>query len=358
MSLLLSPLSLRGTEIRNRAWVSPMCQYSSAHGMPADWHLVHLGQFATGGAGLVMTEASAVTVDGRISPDDAGIWSDEHAARWERIATFVRAQGATVGMQLAHAGRKSSTYAPWRGRGSVPPDQGGWGAVAPSAVAFDGYAVPRALSTDEVREVVEAFADAADRALGAGFEVLELHAAHGYLLHQFLSPLANRRDDAYGGSFDNRTRLLLETVDAVRDRVPDATPLLVRLSATDWADGGWDVDQSVELARLLRAHGVDLVDVSSGGAVPGVQIPVGPGYQVPFARRLRAETGIATGAVGMIADAKQAEDVLADGSADAVLMARALLRDPHWTLRAGTELGDDVDAVPWPDQYVRARPTS
>jgi len=335
-----------------------MCQYSSVDGMPADWHLVHLGQFATGGAGLVMTEASAVTADGRITPDDAGIWSGEHAARWERIATFVRSQGATVGMQLAHAGRKSSTYAPWRGRGSVPPDQGGWGAVAPSAVAFDGYAVPRALSTDEVREVVDAFADAADRALGAGFEVLELHAAHGYLLHQFLSPLANRRDDAYGGSFDNRTRLLLETVDAVRDRVPDATPLLVRVSATDWADGGWDVDQSVELARLLRAHGVDLVDVSSGGAVPGVQIPVGPGYQVPFARRLRAETGIATGAVGMIADAKQAEDVLADGSADAVLMARALLRDPHWPLRAGTELGDDIDAVPWPDQYVRARPTS
>ena len=357
MSLLLSPLPLRGTQIRNRAWVSPMCQYSSVEGMPADWHLVHLGQFATGGAGLVMTEASAVTADGRISPDDAGIWSDAHAELWERVAAFVGSQRAAVGMQLAHAGRKASTYAPWSDRGSVPAGEGGWTAVAPSPVPFDGYAEPRSLSGDELRGVVDAFAAAAERAVGAGFDLVELHAAHGHLLHQFLSPLSNRRDDAYGGSFDNRVRLVLETVDAVRARVPDATPLLARLSATDWVDGGWEADQSVELARLLRAHGVDLVDVSSGGAVAEAQIPVGAGYQVPFARRIRAEAGIATGAVGMITDAKQAEDVIADGSADAVLMARALLRDPHWPLRAAFELGD-ADAAPWPDQYLRARPTT
>jgi 2,4-dienoyl-CoA reductase-like NADH-dependent reductase (Old Yellow Enzyme family) len=352
MSLLFTPLSLRQVSVRNRAWVSPMCQYSAVDGLPNTWHLVHLGQFATGGAGLVLTEATAVTPDGRISPEDTGIWSDAQAAAWEPIVAFVRAQGASVGMQLAHAGRKASTFAPWRGRGTVPLEQGGWPTVAPSAVAFEGYAEPRASSIDEVEGVVTAFADAAERAVRVGFQVLEIHAAHGYLLHEFLSPLSNRRDDRYGGSFDNRIRLLLEVVDAVRARVDDGVPLLVRVSATDWADNGWDADQTVALAAQLADHGVDLVDVSSGGLVGGVQIPVGPGYQAPFAHRIRAEAGLATGAVGMITDPKQAEDILADGSADAVLLARELLRDPHWPLRAAAELGDDVA---WPDQYVRAR---
>ena len=352
MSLLFEPMTLRGTQIRNRAWVSPMCQYSSADGMPDDWHLVHLGQFATGGAGLVLTEASAVTPEGRISPEDAGIWSDAHADAWARVAAFVRGQGARVGIQLAHAGRKGSTFAPWRGRGSVPYEQGGWEAVAPSAVPFGSFDQPRALSTDEVAAIPGAFAAAAQRSIGVGFEVLEIHSAHGYLLHEFLSPLANRRDDAYGGSFEHRIRLLVEAVDAVRGAVPEATPLLVRISATDWVEGGWDVDQSVALATVLREHGVDLVDVSSGGLSPDQQIEVGPGYQVPFAHRVRNEGGVATGVVGMITEPQQAEQVLADGSADAVLLARALLRDPHWALRAAAEL--DPDCAAWPAQYERA----
>ncbi len=352
MSLLFAPMTLRTTEIRNRVWVSPMCQYSSVDGMPDDWHLVHLGQFATGGAGLVLTEACAVTPEGRISPEDAGIWSDAHAEAWARVAAFVRSQGARVGMQLAHAGRKGSTFAPWRGRGSVPADQGGWEAVAPSAVAFGSYARPRALPVDEVAAIPGAFAAAARRALGVGFEVLEVHAAHGYLLHEFLSPLANLRTDAYGGSFDNRIRLLVETVEAVRAVVPEATPLLVRISATDWVEGGWDVDQSVALARVLREHGVDLVDVSSGGLSADQRIETGPGYQVPFAHRVRNEGGVPTGVVGMITEPKQAEQVLTDGSADAVLLARALLRDPHWALTAAREL--DPDCASWPIQYERA----
>jgi 2,4-dienoyl-CoA reductase-like NADH-dependent reductase (Old Yellow Enzyme family) len=356
MTGLFTPLRLRETDIRNRVWVAPMCQYSAVEGVPDDWHLVHLGSFARGGAGLVLTEATAVSPEGRISPVDTGIWNDEQAQAWSRIADFVRDQGATAGMQLAHAGRKASTRPPFEGRGWVPPEEGGWDAVGPSAVGYPGLPDPRELTADEIDRVVTDFARAAERALEAGFEVLEIHAAHGYLLHEFLSPLSNRRTDEYGGSFGNRVRPLLRVVESVRAVVPDAAPLFVRISATDWVDGGWSVDDSVALARLLREAGVDLVDVSSGGNAPA-EIPLGPGYQVPFARRIREETGIATGAVGLITEPEQAERVVAEGSADAVLLARAMLRDPHWALRAGHELGVPVGGgVTWPRQYLRAAP--
>ena len=354
MTHLFSPVRLRGTTVRNRVWVAPMCQYSAVDGVPNDWHLVHLGSFARGGAGLVLTEATAVSPEGRISPADTGIWNDQQREAWARIVDFLHAQGATAGMQLAHAGRKASTRPPFEGRGPVSVDEGGWETVGPSAVAFPGLATPRALTVSEVDQVVEDFAQAARRALEAGFDVLEIHSAHGYLLHQFLSPLSNQRDDEYGGSFDNRVRLLLRVVDAVRSAVPTSTPVLVRISATDWVEGGWTPDDSVALARLLREAQVDLVDVSSGGNALA-DIPVEPGYQVPFARRIREEAGIPTGAVGLVTEAKQAEELLADGAADVVLLARAMLRDPHWALRAAHELGVPVgDGVDWPKQYLRA----
>jgi 2,4-dienoyl-CoA reductase-like NADH-dependent reductase (Old Yellow Enzyme family) len=353
VTALFSPLTLRSTTFRNRVWVSPMCQYSCTDGLPDDWHLVHLGARAVGGAGLVLTEASAVSPEGRISPEDAGMWNDEQAERWARIARFVRDQGAVPGMQLAHAGRKASTYRPWAERsGSVPVAEGGWEAVAPSALAFGRYAEPQALDADGLAKVVADFAAAAGRALAAGFELVEIHAAHGYLLHEFLSPLANTRTDAYGGSFDNRARLLLEVVDAVRAVWPDDKPLLVRISATDWAEGGWDVEQSARLAGLLQEHGVDLLDVSSGGLTHLQQIEVGPGYQVPFSAQIRRDSGLPTGTVGMITEPEQAEKILVDEEADVVLLARELLRDPHWPLRAAVALGVDVT---WPHQYERAQ---
>jgi len=353
MSRLLSPLTLRGTTMRNRAWVAPMCQYSSVDGRLGDWHLAHLGGLARGGAGLVISEATAVLPEGRISPQDAGIWNGEQAGDWQRITAFVAAQGAVPGIQLAHAGRKASTQRPWDGSGYVRPAEGGWQTVAPSPLAHGDWPAPRELSEAGIAEVVRAFADAAVRADGAGFEVAEVHAAHGYLLHQFLSPLTNVRTDGYGGDLAGRSRALREVVAAVRAVWPDRKPLLVRLSATDWADGGWSVEETVEVSRGLRELGVDLVDVSSGGNVPQQQIAVGPGYQVPFAQAVREGSGLPTAAVGLITEPAQAEQVLADGSADAVLLARALLRDPHWVLRAAGELGDDV---PWPVQYARARP--
>jgi len=357
MSLLFEPIRLRDLVVRNRVWVSPMCQYSSTDGLPGQWHLVHLGSFARGGAGLVFTEASAVLPEARISPQDAGIWNDAQQTAWARVVDFVHGQGARAGMHLAHAGRKASTLAPWLGRGPVPDTDGGWAPVAPSASPFPGLREdPRELDTAGIAEVVDAFAAAARRALAAGFDVLEVHAAHGYLLHEFLSPLSNLRRDEYGGPFANRARLLLEVVDAMRGAVPDGMPVVVRISATDWADGGWDVDDSVRLARMLREHGVDLVDVSSGGNVADVRIPVAPGYQVDFARRVRAEAGIATGAVGMITEPEQAEDVLAAGCADVVLLARALLRNPHWALAAAHRLGvRPGEGVDWPKQYERAQ---
>ena len=354
MTHLFSPIRLRDLTVRNRVWVAPMCQYSAVDGMPDDWHLVHLGSFARGGAGLVMTEATAVSPEGRISPADTGIWNDGQRDAWARIVEFVQGQGAAAAMQLAHAGRKASTRPPFEGRGPVAPEEGGWRTVGPSAVPFPGLHAPVALDAEGIDRVVRAFADAARRAVEAGFDAVEVHAAHGYLLHEFLSPLSNQRDDEYGGSFDNRARLLRRVVRAVREVLPEGMPLLVRVSATDWVEGGWTVDESVRLAALLREDGADLVDVSSGGNAPA-DIPAEPGYQVPFARRIRHEADVPTGAVGLITEPKQAEDVLADGSADVVLLARELLRDPHWPLRAAHELGAD-EAVRWPPQYLRARP--
>ena len=351
---LFDPIRLDDLTIRNRIFVSPMCQYSSVDGMPTDWHLVHLGSRAVGGAGLVMVEATAVSPEGRISPVNSGMWSDAHADAFGRITSFVHAQGAASGVQLAHAGRKASTYPPWQGRGpdGVPPAEGGWTPVAPSAVAFaDSSPAPAALDRAGIDQVIADFGAAARRADRAGFQVIELHAAHGYLLHEFLSPLSNQRTDEWGGDFDGRTRLVLEVTRAVRAAF--AGPLMVRLSTTDWVAGGWDVPQSVELGRRLRAAGVCLIDCSSGGAVPGAHIPVGPGYQVPAAERIRREAGIATGAVGLITEPEQAQAIVAGGQADCVLLARALLRDPYWPLHAAHALGAEV---PWPVQYQRARP--
>jgi len=354
MSALFTPMDLRGSTIRNRVWVAPMCQYSAVDGFPNDWHLVHLGSFARGGAGLVMTEATAVSPEGRISPADTGIWNDEQMEAWKRVARFVRAEGATAAMQLAHAGRKASTRVPFDGRGPVADDDGGWEPVGPSAVPYPGLRVPHELTVVELDRVVRDFAVAAQRALRAGFEVLEVHAAHGYLLHEFLSPLSNLRSDGYGGSFENRARLLLRVVEAVRSVVPATVPVLVRISATDWVEGGWSVEDSVRLSALLRSAGVDLVDVSSGGNALA-EIPLEPGYQVGFARRIRAEAAIATGAVGLITEPKQAEEIVADGGADVVLLARAMLRDPHWALAAAHQLGvRPGEGVDWPRQYLRA----
>jgi 2,4-dienoyl-CoA reductase-like NADH-dependent reductase (Old Yellow Enzyme family) len=352
---LFTPLRLRNLTLRNHIAVSPMCQYSSRDGHAEDWHLVHLGAFATGGAGLVLTEATAVSPEGRISPHDLGLWDDAHVPMLRRITDFLRAQGAASGVQLAHAGRKASTKRPWEGSGRVTPAEGGWDdVVAPSAVPFDEhYPMPRPLDGDGITRVVDAFRDAARRALDAGFDVVEVHAAHGYLLHTFLSPLANRRDDAYGGAFANRTRLLRDVVAAIREVWPAERPLFVRLSATDWVTGGWDADDTVRLARDLALLGVDLVDCSSGGLSPAQRIPVAPGYQVPFARRVRAEASIATGAVGLMTEPAQANAIVTDGDADLVLLGRELLRHPYWPLHAAHVLGCDVA---WPPQYERAKP--
>lgn len=351
---LFEPLTLRGITARNRIWLAPMCQYScfDRDGMPNDWHLVNLGQHATGGFGLVMTEATAVVPEGRISPEDTGIWSDAHIEPWRRIAEFVRGQGALAGIQLAHAGRKGSTWAPFaEGDGTVPEAVGGWTAVGPSAMAFEGYDVPRAMATDEVAALPQAFADAAVRADRAGFDVVEVHGAHGYLLHEFLSPLANQRTDQYGGSFENRTRVVVEIVDAVRN-VWDK-PLFVRLSASDWADGGWNVEETARLGAVLKQHGVDLLDVSSGGAVAHQKIDIGPGYQVPFAREVREVSGLPVSAVGLITEPAQAEQVLEDGSADVVMLARVAIREPAWPLRAAHELGVAPKDAPYPPQHAR-----
>jgi 2,4-dienoyl-CoA reductase-like NADH-dependent reductase (Old Yellow Enzyme family) len=351
--VLFDPITLRSRTARNRVWVSPMCQYSATDGIPGTWHLVHLGTRAVGGAGVVFAEATAVSPEGRISPQDTGIWSDAHTQAWASIAEFVRAQGALPGIQLAHAGRKASTQRPWEGHGYVDPTDGGWQTVAPSALAFGDWPAPTALDAAGLAGVRDDFVAAARRALAAGFEIVEIHAAHGYLLHQFLSPLSNQRDDEHGGALDNRVRFPLEVVAAVREVWPDELPLTVRISATDWVDGGWSVDESVVLATRLRDLGVDLVDVSSAGLSPDQKIEVGPGYQVPFAARIRAEAGVPTGAVGIITEPKQAEEILVSGEADVVLLARQLLREPYWPLRAAAELGVELDY--WPPQYLRAK---
>ena len=355
MTGLFDPLAIRDLKFANRVFVSPMCQYSSQGGYANDWHFVHLGSRAVGGAGLVLTEATAVLPEGRISPHDLGIWADEHIEMLSRIVSFIHEQGSIAGMQLAHAGRKASTRRPWEGQGKVPESEGGWKkVVAPSALAFtDNYPMPQALTGDGIQEVVAAFAAAARRACQAGFRVLEIHAAHGYLIHEFLSPLSNKRADDYGGSFENRTRLCREVVAAVRSTWPKELPLFVRISATDWIDGGWDIDESVKLAAQLKPIGVDLIDCSSGGNVPHAKIPVGPGYQVAFAERIRREAEIMTGTVGMITSPVQAEHIIRTGQADAVIMAREFLRDPYWPLRAARELDQ---RIAWPVQYLRAAP--
>jgi 2,4-dienoyl-CoA reductase-like NADH-dependent reductase (Old Yellow Enzyme family) len=338
-------------EFRNRVFVSPMCQYSSRDGLPNDWHMVHLGSRAVGGAGLVCVEATGVSPEGRISPGDTGLWSEAHTRAFEPIASFIKSQGARAAIQLAHAGRKASTDVPWRGGKFLSEEQGGWQTLAPSAVPFGDWPAPREMTRDDVETVVIQFADAARRALTAGFDVVELHMAHGYLLHEFLSPLSNRREDEFGGSLENRARFPLRVAEAVRAVWPDHLPLFARISATDWVEGGWDLEQSVQLSRWLKARGVDLVDCSSGGLVPGARIPVEPGYQVPFAETIRREASVATGAVGLITEPEQAEEIVATGKADAVFLARAVLRDPYWPLHAARQLGAEAS---WPVQYGRA----
>ncbi len=352
MSALFEPLSLRNVTFRNRIAVSPMCQYSSQDGFATDWHLVHLGSRAVGGAGLVVMEATAVEDRGRISPYDQGIWKDEHIPMLSRIAAFQREQGAVAGVQLAHAGRKASTRRPWEGGGQIPIADGGWQTVAPSAIPFRPQdAPPAALSKAEIAALVASFVAAARRALAAGFQVVELHGAHGYLMHEFLSPLSNRRNDEYGGSLENRMRFALEVTRAVREAWPAALPLFLRISSSDWVEGGWTIDDSVELARCVRDLGVDLIDCSSGGTSLDQKIALGPGYQVPFAERIRREVGIPTGAVGLITSARQAEEIVATGKADLVLLAREFLRDPYFSQHAARELGAELKP---PLQYARA----
>ena len=331
-----------------------MCQYSSEDGFANDWHLVHLGSRAVGGAGLIITEATAISPEARISPEDLGIWKDEHIEKLKQITDFVSAQGSVAGIQLAHAGRKASTFPAWKGRGQVPADQGGWKTLSASAIPFlPNEDAPLELDQKGIQKVIRDFTSAAERSLKAGFKVIEIHAAHGYLVHQFLSPLSNQRNDEYGGSFENRIRLLLEIVGAVKAVCPDELPLVVRISATDWAENGWDTDQSVELSKILKNKGVDLIDVSSAGLVYNAKIQIGPSYQVPFSARIRKEAGVATGTVGLITEAVQAEEILQNGEADLIVMARELLRDPYFPLHAAYELGEDTA---WPIQYDRAKP--
>ena len=352
---LFDELKIRDVRLSNRIAVSPMCQYSCEDGFATDWHLVHLGGRAIGGAALVIAEATAVLPEARISPQDLGIWSEAHIEPLARIAKFIHSQGSVAGIQLAHAGRKASTARPWEGGGKVTPQEGGWSdVVAPSAVAFaPNYHMPAAVTAERISAIADAFGKAAERALEAGFRVLEIHSAHGYFLHEFLSPLSNHRSDLYGGSFENRTRIVREVVGKVRRFWPERLPLFIRISATDWVEGGWDIEQAVELARSLRPLGVDLVDCSSGGNVADAKIPIGPGYQVQFAERIRRDAGVLTGAVGMITEAHQADEIIRKGQADIVLLAREMLRDPYWPLHAAAELGKPIS---WPAQYLRAAP--
>jgi 2,4-dienoyl-CoA reductase-like NADH-dependent reductase (Old Yellow Enzyme family) len=354
MAHLFQPLRLGGVELPNRIAVSPMCQYSCSEGLANEWHLVHLGARAVGRAGLVMAEATAVTPEARISPKDLGLWSDAHIEPLRRVFSFIAREGSVPGIQLAHAGRKASTSEPWKGGRPVGPEDGGWVPIfAPSAIAFtDGFQVPQALTVSQISTVVQAFVLAAQRAEAAGAKVIEIHSAHGYLLHSFLSPLSNHRNDEYGGTFENRTRILREVVTSIRSVWPEQYPLFVRISATDWTEGGWTVEESVALAKILKSLGVNVVDCSSGGAVPHVKIPVGPGYQAAFAQRIRCESGMSTGAVGMITDPAQADHIIRTGQADLVFLARQLLREPYWPLHAARALGQEVQ---WPPQYERAK---
>lgn len=354
MSRLFSPLTIKSITLKNRIGISPMCQYSSVDGFANDWHLVHLGSRAVGGAGLVIMEATAVTPEGRISPADMGIWKDEHIEKLKQITSFIHQQGSVAGIQLAHAGRKASMSEPWNGSNLVSKENGGWQTVAPSAIAFDeGYDLPEELSMENIKSLVTAFAKAARRSLDAGFKIIEIHAAHGYLIHEFLSPFSNKRNDAYGGSFENRIRFLIEIVDAVQSVWPGNLPLFVRISATEWYDGAWTIDDSIALAKTLKEKGVDVIDCSSGGNIPKVKIPLTPGYQVHLADAVKNKANIATAAVGLITDAQQAEAIIAEGKADLVFIARESLRDPYFPLHAASQLGFNIE---WPVQYERARP--
>jgi 2,4-dienoyl-CoA reductase-like NADH-dependent reductase (Old Yellow Enzyme family) len=354
MSTLFTPFRLRGIEFKNCIFMSPMCQYSSDDGLPTDWHFVHLGSHAVGGAALVMVEATAVSPEGRISPWDSGIWSNRHSEAFKRIAAFVQQQGAVPGIQLAHAGRKASIDVPWRGDKPLSASEGGWQPIAPSSIPFDADSpVPREMTQEDLETVTGQFIAAAQRSIAAGFKVIELHMAHGYLLHEFLSPLSNKRTDEYGGSLVNRFRFPLRVAKAVRAELPQEMPLFVRISCTDWVEGGWDIGQSVEFSRSLKDLGVDLIDCSSGALVPHVKIPAGPGFQTPFSAAIRAQAGIPTGTVGFITNPIQAEHILATGQADVVILARELLRNPYWPLQAAQQLHSDVS---WPVQYERAKP--
>lgn len=349
---LFTPLRIRGVEFANRVWVSPMCQYSATDGVIGDWHLAHLGSFATGGAGLIMVEATGVMPSGRISIGCAGIWSDEQGEAFKPAIRFAHQQGVKIGIQLAHAGRKGSTMRPWDDHPFATLAEGGWETIAPSAIPFGDYPTPHALTLDEIKEVEDHFVDAAIRAERVGFDLVEIHAAHGYLIHQFLSPLSNQRDDQYGGSFANRARLLLEIATRIRAGIKESTPLFVRISATDWMDGGWNLEESIEVAKALKGVGVDLIDVSSGGLVHNSKLKTGPGYQVPFASAIKEGATILTAAVGQITEAAQAEEIIASGKSDAVMLGRAMLRNPRWALAAAEELGA---YIPIPAQLDRAR---
>jgi 2,4-dienoyl-CoA reductase-like NADH-dependent reductase (Old Yellow Enzyme family) len=354
MPKLFESIQLRGLDIKNRIWISPMCMYSSEDkdGMPGQWQEIHLGARAVGGAGLIIVEASGVSPEGRITPWCTGIWNDEQVLAWKKIVGICHTYGAKVAMQLAHAGRKASVYRESSGVGSVPISEGGWQSVSSTSVAFGDYAAPRALSIEEIAQLVKAFGDSARRSVTAGFDAVEIHGAHGYLIHQFLSPLSNDRTDQYGGSLENRARFLLEIIKAVRDAIPDSIPVFLRLSATDYAEGGWDQDQTAEVSKMATEAGVDLIDISSGGLITGMRIPTGPGYQVPFAEYVAERIKQPVSAVGQITDAKQAEEILQSGSVDVILIARASLRDPYWPLRAAHELGVEVK---WPEQYERGK---
>ena len=354
MSKLLSPIKIRNIELKNRIAVSPMCQYSSNDGFPTDWHLVHLGSRAVGGAGLIFTEATAVSPEGRISPDDAGIWNDAQVTAYKRITSFIKSQNAVPGIQLSHAGRKASTYSPWKGNGKINIEEGGWQTIAPSSIPFgDNYPDPKEMDEKNIKLVIDQFVKASQRSIEAGYEIIELHFAHGYLGHEFLSPISNHRKDQYGGVLENRCRFSIELTKAVREVIPEGTPLFARISSTDWIEGGWDIDQSVQLAKWLKEIGIDLIDCSSGGNVPQAQIPVGPGYQIPFAEKIKKEANILTGGVGLITTAEQAEEIIDSGKADIVLLAREMLRDPYFALHAAKKLNTGLNYLP--NQYLRAK---
>ncbi|MFA7229007.1 MAG: NADH:flavin oxidoreductase/NADH oxidase [Melioribacteraceae bacterium] len=353
MSKLFSPLKIRDVEFKNRVFMAPMCQYSAKDGMTNDWHLIHLGTRAAGGAGLVLAEATAVSPEGRITPDDLGIWDDRFIAGFRRITDFIISQNSIPGIQLAHAGRKASTYAPWKDSGEIKIEEGGWITLAPSSIPFaDDYSTPKEMTTDEIKHIKAKFRDSAVRSINAGFKVIELHMAHGYLVHQFLSPLTNKRNDEYGGSFENRTRLAVEITREVRNSIPDNLPLFIRISATEWVEGGWDIDESVDLVRRLKEAGADFIDCSSGGNIAAAKIPFGPNYQVPFASRIRKDTGILTGGVGLITLPEQADKIISSGEADAVSLGRELLRNPYWPIQAAKQLNAEIE---WPNQYLRAK---